>query len=47
MTHETENHAKNQAAAQYQGIVTMLAALNCDFDRLQELRTNAKKWQKP
>jgi hypothetical protein len=38
MTHETENHAKTQAAAQYQGIVTMLAALNCDFDRLQELR---------
>ena len=38
MTHETENHAKTQAAAQYQGIVTMLTALNCDFDRLQELQ---------
>jgi hypothetical protein len=32
------NDAKNQAAAQYQGIATMLAALNCDFDRLEELR---------
>lgn len=38
MTHETENYAKTQAAAQYQSIVTMLAALNCDFDRLQELQ---------
>lgn len=38
MTHETENHAKTQAAAQYQGIATMLVALNCDFDRLEELR---------
>jgi hypothetical protein len=33
-----ENHAKDQAAAQYESIVAMLAALNCDFDRLQELR---------
>ncbi len=34
----TENHAEQQAAAQYEGIVRMLAAVDCDYDRLQELR---------
>lgn len=32
------NHAKEQAAAQYSSIVGMLAALDCDYDRLEELK---------
>lgn len=38
MTNRTENHAEEQAAAQYSSIVDMLAAVECDYDRLQELR---------
>jgi hypothetical protein len=38
MTDKTENHAQDQAAAQYESIVQMLAALTCDYDRLEELR---------
>ena len=38
MTTKTDNHAEEQAAAQYSGIVDMLAAVECDYDRLQELR---------
>jgi hypothetical protein len=38
MTTKTDNRAEQQAASQYQGIVAMLAALRCDYDRLQELR---------
>lgn len=34
----TKDHAQEQAAAQYSSIVDMLAAVGCDFDRLQELR---------
>ena len=34
----TENHAKNQAVCQLAGIRTMLAAIQCDYDRLEELR---------
>lgn len=34
---ETKDHAKEQAAAQYSSIVAMLAAFNCDYDRLTEL----------
>lgn len=34
----TENHAKEQAAAQLSSIRDMLAALNVDYDRLEELR---------
>lgn len=34
----TSNHAESQAAAQYSGIVDMVQALNCDYDRLEELR---------
>ncbi|MFN7817779.1 MAG: hypothetical protein ACK5OQ_16240 [Burkholderiales bacterium] len=30
--------AKNQAKAQVESIVAMVAALNCDYDRLEELR---------
>ena len=33
----TENHAKDQARAQYASIVEMVAALNVDYDRLEEL----------
>lgn len=38
MTIETQNHAEEQAAAQYESIVRMLAAVECDYDRLEELR---------
>lgn len=38
MTIETQNHAEEQAAAQYSSIVRMLAAVECDYDRLEELR---------
>lgn len=38
MTNQTEDRAKEQAAAQYSSIVDMLAAVECDYDRLQELR---------
>lgn len=37
MTLET-NHAKEQAQAQYESIVSMLAAVNCDYSRLEELK---------
>jgi hypothetical protein len=33
----TENRAEKQAAAQYSSIVQMLAAVECDYDRLEEL----------
>jgi hypothetical protein len=33
-----ENHAKDQAIAQAHSIIRMVAALNVDFDRLEELR---------
>lgn len=32
-----DNHGESQARAQYESIVQMVAALNCDYDRLQEL----------
>lgn len=35
---ESENHAEQQAAAQYATIVRMLAAVDCDYDRLEELK---------
>jgi hypothetical protein len=38
MTIETQNHAEEQAAAQYSSIVQMLAAVECDYDRLTELK---------
>ena len=31
------DHAKDQASAQYSSIVDMVQALNCDYDRLEEL----------
>lgn len=33
-----KNRALEQAAAQYESIAAMVAALGCDFDRLEELR---------
>lgn len=36
MNTNTDN-AQSQARAQYEGIVAMLAAVNCDYDRLGEL----------
>ena len=38
MTIETQNHAEEQAEAQYSSIVRMLAAVECDYDRLTELK---------
>ena len=38
MITKSENHAEEQAAAQYSSIVDMLAAVECDYDRLEELR---------
>src|SRR5262245_4200893 len=34
----TEDRAREQAAAQFESIKSMVAALECDFDRLEELR---------
>lgn len=34
----TDTHARDQAAAQLESIREMLAALNCDYDRLEALR---------
>lgn len=33
-----ENHAKEQARLQYESICEMVAALECDYERLQELK---------
>lgn len=33
-----ENHGQNEAKAQYDSICAMVAALECDYDRLEELR---------
>ena len=38
MSIETKDRAEDQAVAQYSSIVDMLAAVECDFDRLEELR---------
>lgn len=38
MTTDTDTHGRDQAAAQAASVADMVAALNCDFDRLQELR---------
>lgn len=38
MTNRTEDRAEEQAAAQYSSIVDMLAAVECDYDRLTELK---------
>jgi hypothetical protein len=38
MTNSNDNHGLNQAKAQAESIAAMVAAINCDYDRLQELR---------
>lgn len=38
------NHAKEQARAQYESIAQMVAALECDYDRLEELRDERSDW---
>lgn len=43
MNTKTDNHAEDQAAAQYSSIVRMLAAVSCDYDRLQELRSEREE----
>jgi hypothetical protein len=45
MTTKTDNHAEEQAAAQYSSIMRMLAALTCDYDRMQELRDEREELQ--
>jgi hypothetical protein len=38
------NYAEQQAIAQVQPIVELMAAYNCDFDRLEELRDERSDW---
>lgn len=38
MTNSNDNHGLDQAKAQAESIAAMVAAINCDYDRLQELR---------
>jgi hypothetical protein len=38
MTTRNDDHGRSQAIAQAESIVEMVAALNCDYDRLEELR---------
>ena len=38
MTNSTDNHGLDQAKAQAESIAAMVAAINCDYDRLEELR---------
>lgn len=50
---EEEDKAKSQARAQYASISRMVAAMGCDYDRLEELRDMAKTpryvagWNRP
>lgn len=44
MTIKTEDRAEDQAAAQYSSIVRMLAAVECDYDRLEELRSEREEF---
>lgn len=41
---EETNYAKQQAISQVQSIVGLVAAYNCDFDRLEELRDERSDW---
>lgn len=45
MTTKTEDRAEDQAAAQYSSIVRMLAAVECDYDRLEELRDERDSYE--
>lgn len=44
MANQTEDRAEDQAAAQYSSIVDMLAAVECDYERLQELRDEREEF---
>lgn len=41
---EENNYAKQQAISQVQSIVGLIAAYNCDFDRLEQLRDERSDW---
>lgn len=41
---EENNYAKQQAISQVQSIVGLIAAYNCDYDRLEELRDERSEW---
>ena len=43
MKSDATNNAEAQAWAQYESIAAMVAALDCDYDRLEELRESAKE----
>lgn len=47
MTVELIDHAQDQARAQYESIVSMLAAVDCDYDRLEELRDERDNYTAP
>lgn len=45
MTNQTETHyVEQQAQAQVAAIAALMAAYNCDFDRLEELRDERDEW---
>lgn len=44
-TDERTKHAYEQASAQMSSIAEMLAALDCDYDRLEELREEFAEWE--
>lgn len=44
LNEEKTKHAREQAAAQMASIAEMVAALECDYERLQELRDERKPW---
>lgn len=44
ITEVSESAAKQQARAQARSISEMVAALNCDFDRLKELKDARETW---
>lgn len=39
------SHSEQQAKAQYESICDMVRALNCDYDRLEELRDERDGWE--
>ena len=43
----TDNHGLEQAKAQAESIAAMVAALTCDYDRLQELRDERDNYTAP
>ena len=44
MKSDATNNAEAQAWAQYESIAAMVAALDCDYDRLEELREEKKAY---